>query len=63
MKDRPDPVVKCRWRLDAAPAGDRVGSIASGMFGDVVAVRDDPVQDVRRLQRVEHVVKGGVVVR
>jgi imidazolonepropionase-like amidohydrolase len=43
--------------------GDRVGAIAPGMFGDVVAVRGDPLQDVRRLQDVAHVIKGGVVVR
>jgi imidazolonepropionase-like amidohydrolase len=43
--------------------GDRVGSIAPGMFGDVIAVRGDPIQDVRRLQNVEHVIKGGVVIR
>lgn len=43
--------------------GDRVGAIAPGMFGDVVAVRGDPLQDVRRLQDVAHVVKGGVVIR
>jgi imidazolonepropionase-like amidohydrolase len=43
--------------------GDRVGAIAPGMFGDVVAVRGDPLQDVRRLQDVAHVIKGGVVIR
>jgi imidazolonepropionase-like amidohydrolase len=42
---------------------DRVGSIAAGRYGDVIAVKGDPLQDIRRLQDVAVVVKGGVVVR
>jgi len=42
---------------------DRVGSIAPGRYGDVIAVKGDPLQDIGRLQDVAHVVKGGVVVR
>jgi imidazolonepropionase-like amidohydrolase len=42
---------------------DRVGSIAPGKFGDVIAVKGDPLADVRRLEDVTVVVKGGVVVR
>ena len=42
---------------------DRVGSIAPGRYGDVIAVKGDPLQDIRRLQDVPVVVKGGVVVR
>jgi imidazolonepropionase-like amidohydrolase len=42
---------------------DRVGSIASGRFGDVIAVKGDPLQDIRRLQDVAVVVKGGTVIR
>ena len=42
---------------------DRVGSIAPGRYGDVIAVKGDPLQDIRRLQDVAVVVKGGVVVR
>jgi len=42
---------------------DRVGSIAPGKYGDVIAVKGDPLQDIGRLQDVAHVVKGGIVVR
>jgi len=42
---------------------DRVGSIAPGRYGDVIAVKGDPLHDIRRLQDVALVVKGGVVVR
>ena len=40
-----------------------VGSLAPGAWGDLVAVAGDPLQDVRLLERVEGVVKGGRVVR
>jgi imidazolonepropionase-like amidohydrolase len=42
---------------------DRVGSITRGRYGDVIAVKGDPLQDIRQLQDIAHVVKGGVVVR
>lgn len=42
---------------------DRVGSIAPGRYGDLVAVAGDPLADVRRLQGVAVVVKGGVAVK
>ncbi|MGD9597895.1 MAG: amidohydrolase family protein [Steroidobacteraceae bacterium] len=41
---------------------DRVGEIAPGRFGDVIAVRGDPLADIRVLQQVDVVVKGGRVV-
>ena len=37
-----------------------VGTIAVGHFGDMVAVKGDPLQDVRLLEHVDAVVKGGV---
>lgn len=42
---------------------DRVGAIATGRFGDLIAVRGDPLADIRVLERVEVVVKGGHVVK
>ncbi len=40
---------------------DRVGSIATGRYGDLIAVEGDPLADVRRLQQVAVVIKGGLV--
>lgn len=40
-----------------------VGAIAVGRYGDIVAVDGDPTQDVRRLERVAVVIKGGEVVK
>jgi imidazolonepropionase-like amidohydrolase len=40
-----------------------VGAIAPGRYGDIVAVDGDPLQDVRRLEHVALVIKGGKVVK
>ncbi|HET7451645.1 MAG TPA: amidohydrolase family protein [Thermoanaerobaculia bacterium] len=42
---------------------DRVGSIESGKFADLVAVAGDPIADVTELERVRFVMKDGRVVR
>jgi imidazolonepropionase-like amidohydrolase len=43
--------------------GDRVGAIESGKFADLIAVDGDPLADIRVLQNVKFVMKGGVVVK
>lgn len=40
---------------------DDVGAIAAGRYGDLIAVRTNPVGDISALLSVEVVVKGGVV--
>ena len=40
---------------------DRVGAIEPGLFGDLIAVKGDPLQDISALERVAAVVKGGLV--
>jgi len=40
-----------------------VGAIAVGRFGDLVAVRGDPLRDVTVLERPEAVIKGGKLVK
>jgi len=41
----------------------RVGSLTPGHWGDMIAVGSSPLEDISVLERVEHVMKGGVVVR
>lgn len=41
--------------------GDRVGAIAPGRYGDVIAVEGDPLEDITVLEDVVAVVKGGLV--
>ena len=40
-----------------------VGAIAVGRYGDIVAVDGDPLKDVRLLEKMAVVIKGGVVVK
>jgi imidazolonepropionase-like amidohydrolase len=40
-----------------------VGTLEAGKFADVIAVTGDPLQDVRALENVGFVMKGGVVVK
>jgi imidazolonepropionase-like amidohydrolase len=40
-----------------------VGAVASGRFADLIAVEGDPTKDVRVLEKVSAVMKGGVLVR
>jgi len=40
---------------------DRVGALAPGRYGDLIAVRCKPLEDIACLQQVDVVVKGGLV--
>jgi imidazolonepropionase-like amidohydrolase len=42
---------------------DRVGALDSGKFADLIAVIGDPLKDISELERVQFVMKGGVVVK
>lgn len=46
--------------LDAA--GD-IGSIEPGRYADIIAVKDNPLDEIARLERVEFVMKGGRVIK
>ena len=42
---------------------DRVGSIDTGKFADLIAVQGNPLQDISELERVTFVMKGGQIVK
>jgi imidazolonepropionase-like amidohydrolase len=42
---------------------DRLGSIEPGKYADIIAVAGDPLVDVTDLERVQFVMKGGVIIR
>lgn len=48
---------------DLMQRSDDVGSVTPGHFGDLIAVKGDPLKDITVLERVAHVMKGGVGVR
>jgi imidazolonepropionase-like amidohydrolase len=42
---------------------DRVGTIEPGKFADLVAVSDDPIANVRVLENIRFVMKGGELIK
>jgi imidazolonepropionase-like amidohydrolase len=40
---------------------DKLGTIEAGKWADIVAVSGDPLKDIKELQHVKFVMKGGVV--
>jgi imidazolonepropionase-like amidohydrolase len=42
---------------------DRAGALEPGRFGDLIAVEGDPLRDITVLEKVQVVVKGGLVFR
>jgi imidazolonepropionase-like amidohydrolase len=40
---------------------DRVGAVEPGLFGDLIAVKGNPLEDISTLEHVDVVVKGGLV--
>ena len=52
-----------RWSAELMGWEDRVGTIAPGLFADLVAVPGDPTDDVSLLEDVPFVMKGGEIVR
>jgi imidazolonepropionase-like amidohydrolase len=42
---------------------DQVGAIEAGKFADIIAVESNPLDDIRQLEHVQFVMKGGVILR
>jgi imidazolonepropionase-like amidohydrolase len=40
---------------------DKVGAVEVGRFGDLIAVRSNPLVDITVLQDVDVVIKGGLI--
>ena len=57
----PMEAIKAATSIAARVLGweDRVGALKAGLYGDLIAVKGDPLDDVSRLEQVEVVVKGG----
>ena len=48
---------------DHIEMADDVGAIEVGRFGDLVALRGNPLDDISTLQKIDYVIKGGTIVR
>ena len=48
---------------DLIGIGDKVGTVTAGKWADLIAVEGNPLDDVRRLETVAYVMKGGVVAK
>lgn len=42
---------------------EQVGALAAGKFADIIAVRGNPLSDIKQLEHVPFVMKGGAVVK
>jgi imidazolonepropionase-like amidohydrolase len=59
----PMAAIESATRIAAEALGwdDRVGTLQAGRFADLVAVARDPLADISELERIQFVMKGGVV--
>lgn len=51
------------WAAAHSGLEQEVGTLASGKVADIIAVRGDPLSDVRTLESMAFVMKGGVVAK
>ncbi|OWR01047.1 metal-dependent hydrolase family protein [Sphingopyxis witflariensis] len=42
---------------------DDIGAVVPGRFADLIAVKADPLTDISALEKIDHVMKGGALVR
>jgi len=61
----PEQAVLATTKMAAELMGweDNVGTIAAGKFADIIAVAGNPLADIKVLQDVKFVMKGGAVIR
>ena len=51
------------WAAELLDRQKDVGTLQAGRYADLIAVPGDPLQDVRVLERVPFVMKGGTVIK
>ncbi|MDW3208908.1 MAG: amidohydrolase family protein [Reichenbachiella sp.] len=55
--------IKCATSINASilQESENLGGIKKGVYADLVAVKGDPIKDIKLLQQIPFVMKGGVV--
>jgi len=51
------------WAAELLDRQKDVGTVQAGRYADLIAVPGDPLKDVRVLERVPFVMKGGAVIK
>ncbi|MEC9415253.1 MAG: amidohydrolase family protein [Pseudomonadota bacterium] len=61
----PMQAIKSATSVSASYIGwtDKVGTVRPGLYGDLIAVRKSPLNDIRVLENVDVVIKGGVLIK
>ncbi|MEO9965069.1 MAG: amidohydrolase family protein [Reichenbachiella sp.] len=59
----PLQAIKCATTVNASilKETENIGAIKSGLYADLVAVKGNPLNDIKLMQSVEFVMKGGVI--
>ncbi len=63
--EKPMQTIVSATKVSARVMGweDRIGTVEAGKFADIIAVEGDPLNDISILEKVQWVMKGGVVYR
>ena len=54
-------VAATRSAADLIGVADQIGTVQEGRYADLVATAGDPLSDITELERVQFVMKGGMV--
>ena len=59
----PMEAIKCATVVNAAilQMGDKIGTLESGKLADIVATDENPLQNIRTMEKVTFVMKEGIV--
>ena len=63
MSDIDSILSATRYAAELLGESENVGSIVNGKFADLIAVSRNPLEDIKILETVDFVMKGGKVVK
>ena len=63
MSEKDSILSATRYAAELLGESENVGSIVNGKFADLIAVSRNPLEDIKILETVDFVMKGGKVVK